>query len=91
MMTKISLNLAKFIFPMFTQNKIKAWHIHKKMTLNYVAKIVNLIFGNDLKKEKIIYNTFLKSKAFILYMQTIFISEYSFIIFLLRLYFFMPG
>jgi len=35
-------------------NKVKAWHIHKKMTLNYVAVFgkIKLVLYDDRKKSK---------------------------------------
>ena len=35
-------------------NKVKAWHIHKKMTLNYVAAFgkIKLVLYDDRKKSK---------------------------------------
>ena len=52
MMTVNIKNLEKYIFHMFFQKKIKAWHIHKKMTLNYVAAFgkIKLVLYDDRNK-----------------------------------------
>ena len=52
MMTQIIQNLVKYIFLMCILKIIKAWHIHKKMTLNYVAALekLKLVLYDDRKK-----------------------------------------
>ena len=61
-------NLEKFIFHMLIQ-KIKAWHIHKKMTLNYVAAFgkIKLVLYDDRKNS----DTFEKYKKFFSLMKII--------------------
>ena len=51
MMTRNLKDLEKYIF-ICVSKKIKAWHIHKKMTLNYVAAFgkIKLVLYDDRDK-----------------------------------------
>ena len=80
-------NFSKFgeiYFSYVYPNKIKAWHIHKKMTLNYVAAFgkIKLVLYDDRKNSK----TFGKIQEIFSFKPKPFISEYS-TKYLERLYF----
>ena len=52
--SQVFKSFGEVYFSTIYENKIKAWHIHKKMTLNYVAAFgkIKLVLYDDRKKSK---------------------------------------